>query len=365
MDETYGLLVEHFLRSVRLAATLTALTVLAGLAWPSQLAVGPASSLLPLTTLTIIAGVAVVLAVRRRGWGRSRYPLALTALAVTIADTVAIPEPLIATAAHQTLGSAGWIWVALFVDHAFAPAVGFIAVHHAAAAVALLATAAERHALFAFVFASTAIVTLQLTLCGAAAALRGVARQAAASATRRSELDGREAMARQLHADRDLRYSELRASALPLLQTLADGVACPSDPAVQLRAAQEAARMRRLFAEADDTTDQLVDGLRAAASVAERRGVVVHLTVIGHAATLPAAARRRLIDEVTDLLLTTRGQARITVVAEPDVVSIDVVTRTTAPAAPPEPRDGVTVTHQTEGDTLWMQARWTPTAPRS
>lgn len=355
-----GLIAEHVLRGLRLATALIALAVLTGLAWPNQIAAGRPGSLLALGVLTIIAGIAVGLAVRRRPWGRYRYPLALATLVVAVTDTASLPGPLIATYAHQTLGSAGWIWVALFLDYAFAPAVCFIAAHHASVVVAMLAAASERQTLLAFLLASTSIITFQLTAASAAVALRRVARRAAASATRRSELAGQEDVARQLHADRIQRYTELRTSALPLLQAIAEGQAKPSEPSVQLRAAHEAARMRRLFAEADDTSDPLVGGLAAAASVAEHRGLVVNLTSIGQASMLPAAARRRLIDEVAQVLLQAVGQARVTVVAEPAVTSIDVVTRTDTPVKQQwVPHEGITVSHLVEGSTLWMQARWT------
>ncbi|MGH4009310.1 MAG: hypothetical protein ACRDTH_14355 [Pseudonocardiaceae bacterium] len=94
-----------------------------------------------------------------------------------------------------------------------------------------------------------------------------------------------------MHDHREFRYTRLRLTALPLLGGIGDGSLSASDPEIQRRAALEAARMRRMFAEDSDVADPLAAGLAALIDVVERRGVVRY-SVRGARAIPPPAIRR-------------------------------------------------------------------------
>lgn len=155
------------------------------------------------------------------------------------------------------------------------------------------------------------------------------------------------------------RYEYLRIRVEPLLRGLAERQLDPGDPVVRQRAAVEAARLRRLFVETDDTPHPLLHELRACADVAERRGVRVALLSYGDLPELPASVRRELADGALLVLAAAATRARVTVVTSPEEVVVSVVAD-----APPEtlvePPGPLTVssTYDQEEDQLWWETRW-------
>ena len=129
----------------------------------------------------------------------------------------------------------------------------------------------------AFITVLAGSTGIQVALSVAARTLHVPAQQAEEAATREAEATARQAVADRIRATRRARWLELRATAEPLLSGLAAGTADPADLAVQRACAVEAARLRRLFAEADETPDPLVHELHACADVAQRRGVAVDI----------------------------------------------------------------------------------------
>lgn len=355
-----GVVAEHFQHQLRVAAAVTAIVLLVGLAIPGQLASGHHPPLVALASLTGVAGIAVVLALGRRSWGRLRWPVSVAALGISVVDAVLLTGSRVATGAHQSLGATGWIWVALFIDLAFAPILVFVMAHHGVSLILLLADAAPATRLCSFLLSSTAIIALQTAMAAGAVALRRVAERGHAAAVRRAELENAELVAQHLHADRRRRYDELRATVMPLLHALGRGDAVPSDPGIQRRAAREAARLRRLFAEADEVADPMRSELAAVVTVAERRGVIVQQAFLGDAgAGVPRPVRRALLDAALEVLLHATGTARVTVTTSPGSITVDVVAR--APGTPAgERREGpVEISSVVEGERVWSQARWT------
>ena len=112
-----------------------------------------------------------------------------------------------------------------------------------------------------------------------------------------------EEVARKLHDDRDERYARLRDSVLPLLRGMHDGSLSPADPEVQRRAAVEAARLRRLFAEENDVVDLLAAELGSLVDIVEQRGVEVQFSATGHRCVPPPATCKALVDAVAPALL--------------------------------------------------------------
>ena len=132
-----------------------------------------------------------------------------------------------------------------------------------------------------------------------AAAATEAARRQAATVTA-------EEVARQLHDDREERYGRLRDSVLPLLRGVGDGSLSPADPGVQRRAALEAARLRRLFAEEGDVHDPLAVELESLVDVVEQRGTEVRFSATGQRPVPPPVACRALVDAVAPALLAAR-----------------------------------------------------------
>jgi len=132
---------------------------------------------------------------------------------------------------------------------------------------------------------------------------------------------------------------------------------------VRQRAAAAAARLRRLVTETDDVPDPLVHELRAAADVAERRGVAVTVDQVGALPTVPLQVRRALTDAPAWAVAAAGTHARITVVSNVESVTVAVV----GDASIDQPRsdEPVTVRHDDvlvrvdqEGGQIWVETRW-------
>ncbi|MGR3935378.1 sensor histidine kinase [Streptomyces sp. BRA346] len=209
---------------------------------------------------------------------------------------------------------------------------------------------------------AVSICGFQFTVGVLARLLRRSAETAGSAAAREEELRTREAIAEQMHLDHEKRYATLLRTTVPLLAGLAHGSLDPRDGQVRHRCALEAARMRRLFAEADEVPDRLVHELRACIDVAERAGVTVGLAVRGARRDVPQDIRRKLADPVAAVLAAGPAEARVTVVRTGSRVRVSVVgDRTAEPdgvavkeAAP------VAVSRTAEGEKVWVEAVWEP-----
>jgi len=225
----------------------------------------------------------------------------------------------------------GGIGVLLLLHRPVREQIAFTAANSSLTLVALLlAGAGDRLTLARFGAVAYATGALQVALVLAAGALDATARRAAAAATAEAAVRRDRQVAGELHAARQGRYRALRASAVPLLAGLASGALDPADRLVRHRCAVEAGRLRRLFAETDDVPDPLVHELRACADVADRRGVLVDLQVLGRLPVLDRPVRRALTEAPLDALAGAARQARITVVGRCDEVAVSVLVDGTA-----------------------------------
>ncbi|MDQ3153246.1 MAG: hypothetical protein M3R63_16535 [Actinomycetota bacterium] len=358
-------LAAHLLRGVRVASWVIATTILLGLALPNVLAALDAyrPAWLVLAWFVVLLAVALVdglLVLRRRSWGPARWPVAAMILAVSGAALSAVPGPLLVTPADQVLATAGWLGVLLFADRSIRLLAIFVACPPVLTLVYIsLAGRLDQPTIVRLLLAFVAIGGFQLAVGAAARALRRVAAEASAAAVRQSEIRTAEAVAAQLHADRDGRYEALRDSVVPLLTGMADGSLRPADPGVRQRCAVEAARMRRLFAEAGDTADPLGSALAAVIDVAERRGVVVSLSRRGRWVQPPRNVREMLVDEIAGTLLSADGSARVTIGGSEETVTVSVVVERGDVEGGIRDRGDVRVTTLAEGGRVWVEARWT------
>jgi len=121
----------------------------------------------------------------------------------------------------------------------------------------------------------------------------------------------------------------------------------------------EAARLRRLMAESDDSPDPLVHELHACADAAQRRGVAVDIETAGVLPAVPAQARRVITDTAIAILAGARSLARVTVIAVRAGVAVSLVADSPVPAALPAAADGVVIELQEDQRSVWVEATWT------
>jgi hypothetical protein len=321
---------------------------------------GEALAFAVLVGVTALAAVPVL---RGRSWGAWRWPLLGTALAAHTAATAAVaPADLFGTP-HWSWEIFGWWAVLLLLDRPVSYLLVLLAIHVAVTVGQVVAVG--RADVPTFVGMTTMALVyggLQVSVWPLSAGIRRAAAGAARLAAEGERLRTAELVAAQVHRDRQTRYAELADTAGPLLAGLASGQLDPGDPATRQACLIEAARIRRLFAEADDSSDPLVHELTACIDLAARRGVVIQLAVRGECPPLPQRVRRGLTEPAILALATAASAARVTLVAVPDRVTVSVVTDGSGP--PPEGHRGrtgqerVDVVWDRQDGTVWMEAIW-------
>ncbi len=307
---------------------------------------------------------------RGTGW-------ALAAAALTISTAVAVacpPAQMLET--NWAWGTAGWVGVLVLLRRPLAELGVFLTLEALAMFAVLARDGLHQPNVAAFITVLAGSAGIQLAISVAARTLHVPARQAADAATREADATARQAVADRIRGARQARWQELRVTAEPLLRGLAAGTADPADLAVQRACAVEAARLRRLFAEGDDTSDPLVHELHACADVAQRRGVAVDIET---AAPFPAAefpgaqipgaqipavppeGRRAITDLAIAVLVSAISRVRITVTGTVDGVIVSLVCDSPADPDLPSGPAGLVVDSQRDGQSLWVEARWNTT----
>ncbi|GIH05374.1 hypothetical protein Rhe02_34410 [Rhizocola hellebori] len=324
------------------------------------------------TAWVIVAGVQVAGSVLllRRGAGASVLACRLLAALAVGASLVAI----LSYPPGQVLGDASWAWNTvgwcgvLLLMHR--PLWELIVMQGANTAISVVAMAADgsmdRVTAGRVVLVTFATAGAQLLFVVVAHHLTRVARRAAELTLARAENESRAAAEEAVHSERQRRYREIGERVAPLLRGLGDSTLDPADPQVWRLAGVEAARLRRLFAETDDSSDPMLHELRACTDLAERRGVDVTFFHYGALPQVPAAARRSLTEVVLLVLASAASRARITVVGD----AAEVVVSVTADA-PAEVLDDlrsslpVSVVDDQEAKQLWVEVRWRVPQPLS
>ena len=326
----------------------------------------------PLTQLAALAALGAVLAgeatllIRGRSWGRLHGPAIALVLGASALSYVTLPDGRTSTGVDWIFGAANWVGVVVLLDRPLRAAVSFLLAHELTALLhLLLLDDPSRAGLARFATGSVTVFGFPLCVAVVAAVMRSLS---AAAATSRGEIERvrvAEAVAAESHGRRQRRLAALSATTIPLLEGLADGSLRPEDPVVQRHCAIEAARMRRLFAEADTVADPLLHELRHCIDVADRKGVVVELDTRGTWPEPPVEVRRDLTEAVLIVLATTVSRARVTVMGSADLVSVSVVADCGEVSVPSPATPGVQVEALHNDDTVWMEARWQPIRQRT
>jgi hypothetical protein len=313
--------------------------------------------------LAAVLAMEAVLAVRRRPWRALRWPAVALVLAASVLSYLTIPDGRTSTTVDWIFGAANWVGLVVLLDRPFRTLMVFLVTHELLALTNLLLFHdVSRSTLARFATGSVTVFGLPLCVAVVAAMLRRIG-TAAATATRELErVRTAEAVAVAAHRRRTQRFAELASTTVPLLEGLADGSLVPSDVAVQRSCAIEASRMRRLFAETDTVENPLLHELRHCADIADRKGVEVEFDARGQWPVPPVAVRRDLIDVALTALATADSWARVTVVGSTEVVSVSVVADCSEPTTPAPATPDVRVEIFGSDGTVWMEAKWQPTA---
>ncbi len=322
----------------------------------------------PLVQLSAFAVLAAVLAVegvllvRRRPWGRLGPPaVAAVLLAFTLA-TATLPDGRTATAVDWAFGAANWVGLVVLLDRPLRTVMAFLAAHELVAlANLLLSDDVDKGDLARLATGSVNVIGFPLCVAVVAAVLHRLGTAAASARAAVERVRTADAVAAESHRRRQQRFAELSAGTIPLLEGLADGSLSPEDASVQRRSAIEAARARRLCAETDVVTNPLLHELRHCADIADRKGVVVELEARGQWPTPPVSVRRDLTDAALTALATAGSWARVTVVGDRELVSVNVVADCGEVVPPSPATPGVRVEVLGHGGTTWVEATWQPT----
>ncbi|WP_189211076.1 MULTISPECIES: hypothetical protein [Actinokineospora] len=320
----------------------------------------PQAQFAAFAVLAAVLAAEAVLVVRRRSWGAMRGPAVLIVLAAAALSYTTL-DGHTASSVDWAFGAANWVGAAVLLERPLRSMVVFLVAHESLALLDLLVLEdVTRAALARFATGSVTVVGFPLCIAVVAVVLRGIGAAAAAAADELARVRTEEAVAVESHRRRAQRFAELSDTAVPLLEGLADGSLTPDDAGVRRRCAIEAARMRRLFAEADTVANPLLHELRHCADVADRKGVEVELEARGSLPALPRAVRRDLTEAALTALATAESRARVAVVGSAELVSVSVVADCGEVEVPEPATPGVRVEAHGAGGTVWMEARWQP-----
>jgi hypothetical protein len=309
-----------------------------------------------LVLAAVIAAGSVRLLRGMSGWSGA-WALAMVALVAGTAAAAACPAAQLLKT-DWAWGAVGWVGVLVMLRRPFGELAGFLSLT-AAATFAILARDGLHHAgLAGFITILAGSAGIQFAVAVAAGALELVARQAAAATEAEAEARERSVIAQQVHAARHARWLALQATAAPLLRALAVGAADPGDETVRRSCAVEAARLRRMMAEVDDTLIPLVHELHAAAEIAERRGVAVDIETAGKLPGVPPGIRRVITDAAITILVAAHSRARVTMTGTGTGIAVSLVADAPAQLQLSAGHGQVTIEQQHDGDDLWVEARW-------
>ena len=353
----------RFLRSLRIAVLVVAATVLAGSAIFRNLPrYQPAwLQILAYVALASVVATELVLVRRRQAWGRLRWPALATATGASMAAIVSLPPGAAVTSVDWAFGTVGWMYLILLLDRPLIWLVAVLLMHEGLTVGGLLLSgAATEGVLLNLAAGSLGALGYPLTAGSGARALRAFAAAADAAVREAAEIRTADELAARLHDHRREKFTDLYQRTLPILRGLADASLDPADPQVRRACAIEAARMRRLFAETDVAPDSLLHALRHSADTADRRGVLVEMQAKGDWPDPPAPVRQAIIEAPAAALATAHSRARVTVVGSPGTLAVSVVSDCGPMTLPTINEPDVELSTVTDGDTLWVETRWTP-----
>jgi hypothetical protein len=210
-----------------------------------------------------------------------------------------------------------------------------------------------------FIALCCGISALLITVFCGSRMLTAMARRGAGAADELARTRSANIAAEAVQAARRGRYETITGTVTHLLEGLAVGQLDLTGQSARQEMAVAITRLRRYLVESDEVPDQLWHELQACADAAERQGIAVDLVApAGLIPQLPVDVRRALTEPVIATLAATATKARITVVASPGEVVVAILADAQLDAPPPNLHAAVESSHDAEGETLWLQARW-------
>lgn len=324
-------------------------------------AAGSTTELVVYGVLAALGGLFVItLFVRGRLPGEVRWAGLAVLLGCSVMMSGVLPPHTPLPPDHWSIGLIGWYALVLLFDLPIGWVVAFLVVHVTAIGWPMVATGASAAELSDMAVSLVSFAGFQLGVALGARLLRNIADNAFRTSHAEEQLSIREEEAAAAAINHERRYANLRTTTIPLLAGLADGVLDPRAEDVRRRCAVEAARMRRLLSQGHDdgATDRLAHELGAIIDVAERHGASVHLSVRGTPRAVPEHVRRGLLAPISEVLVTARSKARVTVLHGPDQVRVSA--RCAAPALPvTPPEEGeVSLVESVADGQVWLETSW-------
>jgi hypothetical protein len=317
--------------------------------------------------VAVVQVLGSVLQLRGRLGTATAWVLAGLALAGSVLAVYSYPPGQVVSDVSWAWNTVGWCGVLLLIQRPLRELVGFLAVNTAITVIPMAAQGTlDRVTLGRVAIVTYAVVGAQLLFAVVAHHLDAVALRATDLTLARAESQSRTAVDDAVHAERQRRYAEVSERVEPLMRGLAGGSLDVADPEVRRVAGIEAARLRRLFAETDDTPNPLLHELRACADLAERRGLEIAFLTYGDVPEMPTDVRRFLAEVLLLVLSSAASRARLTTVADPAEVVMSVVADAPADVlANLRATVPMSIVHDPEQDQLWVEVRWQKPSVRS
>jgi hypothetical protein len=347
---------------LRRAIAVITLAVVFGEYLPTLIAHAATYRSLPAQVIAFVVIAAVVsVAAARVDHGFARTPVILLTIVLAMAAvSMAAQDPTdLVARPNWAYPLVGMVGVLLLMDRGVGPLAGFLVAHNVITAAVVIFNGQSWSALVSLGTLASIVVGIEFAIGAVAVVLRGVTKRAGAIVHEQEQLRVHEAIQTQLQRDREARYANVASTAGPVLAGLSDGRLDPSDESVRRTCAVEAARMRRLFAENDESDAPLLHELRACADLAERNGVQVALEASGSGTMLPLVKRRLLTDPVLAVLAVATESARITVTDHDSSVTVSVVADVPGDASMPGPSAGIQLDCVRRGSLAWLEVTLT------
>ncbi|WP_216215684.1 hypothetical protein [Amycolatopsis aidingensis] len=315
-----------------------------------------------LCALGMLAGILVfevVLVARRRSWGKLRWPAGAVIVAASLISYTNRAGNVTADDADWAFGVANWVGLVVFL---YSPswAIGaFLAAHWTIALVYMLTFVdVNRDILLRFATGSISVIGYPTCVAVFTAVLRTIATKATRAAWEAEQVKTTEAVAAETHRRRQQQFTDLHENIVPLLRGLASRNLDPQDDQVRRQCAIQAARLRRLFAEVDDTSNRLAHELRHCADVAHRKGVLVEMDFRGQWFDPPPGIRRDLTEAPLTVLATATSWARVAVVGTAESVSVNVIADSGDIDLPQPTSPAVRLEKIQDDSMLWVEVQW-------
>ncbi|MEU1207535.1 ATP-binding protein [Nocardia sp. NPDC005825] len=318
--------------------------------------------------VAVNVGCALAALIPRR---RESVTLALMALAIaaSLSLIALLPADAVLAGANWSIGASGWAVVALGFRLSPRLSLTALTAWWVLVCALVLVRAPGLDSLRVLGYHTAAIFFLQFLTSRFAATLDRVARDAAALHRERLRHRTADAVGHMTEQECLRRYRELLSEFTPLLRGLADGTLDPAEPAVQVAARTEYARLRRLFTQQDGLGHPLLADLRGGIDAAERRGVAVTVEAEADARPepgreLPDRVRGHLVAAARIMLDASRSRARVVVTTDATGCTVsalgdcpaDTVDRLSAlSTTAADPTGAVHTEVVTAGELLWAR----------